>query len=453
MTSTMSGRPLKIQKTKQTADVSGQTRTASGGKAPPSLRVPIEVPKILLPNKSVDLGAWAVIACDQYTTDPDYWKRAEALVGDKPSTLNLIFPEVYLASCGGGTPETDRARIDAICRTGERYVKEGVFRDEPPAFIALERDTPEVKARRGLVVAVDLEEYSFERGSTPLIRPTEKTIPERLPPRIAIRKGAVVELPHIILLVDDPGRSIIEPLYENPDFLKREYSVKLMDNAGQIRGSRVTPEGEAHVLNALQRFMAGKDVVLMVGDGNHSLATAKACWEAVKAGTAPGDPRRYALTEVQNLHDPSVTFEPIHRVLFNVRETDLPALLEDLQLAWPHDPAAEDREVTCVSHGGRETKLTTPGEGMSVVQVSEVVDKFLAEHADVRIDFVHGEKAVRDAVAKEGATALGLLLPPIAKTKFLSTLKQCGVMPRKSFSMGEAAEKRFYVEARAIKAV
>ena len=155
------------------------------------------------------------------------------------------------------------------------------------------------------MVAVDLEEYSFERGSTPLIRPTEKTIPERLPPRIAIREGAVVELPHIILLVDDPNFSIIEPLYENPPFLRHEYSVQLMDNAGQVRGSRVTPDGEAHVLQALQRFMPGKDVVLMVGDGNHSLATAKACWEAVKAGASAAgprfapDPRRYALAEVQ----------------------------------------------------------------------------------------------------------------------------------------------------------
>jgi hypothetical protein len=297
---------------------------------------------------------------------------------------------------------------------------------------------------------VDLEEYSFEKGSTPLIRPTEKTIPERLPPRIAIRKDAAIELPHVILLVDDPKMDVIEPLFTNPAFSTPSYSVELMEGAGTVRGFSVTKEGEAHVAEGLRNLMPAEGsggVLLMVGDGNHSLATAKACWESVKDTALTDDPRRYALAEVQNLHDPSCTFEPIHRVLFNVDAADFTAAL---QKACPAGETAKDREFRVVSALG-ETVLTTPGAEMSVVTISEVVDAYLADHSDASIDFVHGEQPVLDVVARE-TNSVGLILPPIAKDQFVSTLKKCGVMPRKSFSMGEAEEKRFYIEARGIRA-
>jgi hypothetical protein len=433
-------------KAERSPSPSRRTTTTLGDKILPGL--PIAIPKVMLPNPSVDISTWAVIAGDKYTADEEYWKRADAFYGDKPSAKSLIFPEVFLSCNGGGTPETDQERMDAIWTAAGSYLEAGIFDDQPAAFMALERDTPFANDRRGLVLAVDLEHYSFERGSSPLIRPTEKTIPERLPDRIAIRQQAVLELPHIVMFIDDGDCSVIEPLFEDPDFLDYAYTAELYGDAGQVRGSRVTKPGEDHVVDALREFVAARDVLLMVGDGNHSIAAAKACWEQVKASAKPNDPRRYALVEVQNLHDPAVNLQPIHRVLFNV---DVAGLLGELKKRWPHNPSATEREIIFVAPDGGETRLTTAGDIMSVVEVSEVLDHFMAANEEARIDFVHGEQEARDTVAKRGQKTAALILPPIAKAKLLTTLKQCGVMPQKAFSTGHAIEKRFYIEARKIR--
>jgi hypothetical protein len=426
--------------------VSNSIRTTLGDKILRGL--PIAVPKIILPTSSVNMNTWAVIAGDKYTANEEYWKRADAFYADRPSAKNIIFPEAYLSCNGGGTPETDRERMDAIWATGHSYLDDGVFDDKPAAFVAVERDTPLAKDRRGLLLAVDLEHYSYENGKRSLIRPTMKTISERLPDCVTIRERALLELPHIIMFIDDGDCSVIEPLFDDPDFLDYAYTADLFGHAGQVRGSRVTKDGEAHVVDALREFVASRDVLLMVGDGNHSLAAAKACWEAAKPTAPPNDARRYALVEVQNLHDPAVAFQPIHRVLFNV---NVPNLLGELEKLWPHNPSESEREVIFLSPDGSETKLTTARDIMSVVEVSEVLDSFLRANKETRIDFVHGEQVARDEVAKRGPTTAALLLPPIAKANFLTTLKQCGSMPPKAFSTGHAIEKRFYIEARKIR--
>ncbi len=443
-------------------------------------RIGVTVPEIYLPGAGIDYRKWAVVACDQYSSEREYWEDANREIGEAPSTLRLIFPECYLE-------DADKdARIANIQRTMREYLEKGILESKGHAFVLVERTTPfEAKPRLGLVVAIDLERYQYGKDSKSLIRPTEGTIVERLPPRMAIRRGAALELPHIMILIDDPARTVIEPMYERRQYFERAYDFDLMKNSGHVRGWLVREENQlARVAEALERladpkaFRAkyGKDEVLLfaVGDGNHSLATAKAIWEETKAAYAgsPGaeailaqHPARYALVELVNLYDEGLPFHPIHRVLFNIdAQNFLKKLVEaGANIAYMPDAeqafaavdasAAKDAggsHVFAFVSDSRAGTITfeAPRARLAVATIQEHIDAYRASHSEVGIDYIHGTASTETLGRKKGN--LGLYLPPVDKSSFFSVVIHDGVMPRKTFSMGEAPEKRFYIEARRI---
>lgn len=424
--------------------------------------LPLCVPQILMPRNDLSLDHWATVACDQFESEPHYWKAMAEHATDQPSALHLIFPEVYLSSVTRADPAEDTKRIKEIGATMRQYVHDGVFRERPPAFMALDRKTEMVPSRKGLIVAVDLDAYDYNCPEPTLIRPTEKTIVARLPPRIAIREDAPLELPHIIMLIDDPEHTVIEPLFSREGLTTPEYECKLFKGAGAVKGLTVTAEGTEHVASAMKSLSekeheaakaAGRQPsTILIGDGNHSLATAKSCWEALKQGgevDLERHPARFALVELQNLHDEGVVFEPIHRILEGAKPDDIQSTLEK---AWgitalPFTDPAPLHSVVLVRPEGKFT-LIPPADRLPIVSMTEPLDAFVAAHPEVHLGYVHGEEPVAEAV--EAGHAVGLLLPKLDKSRFLETVHQIGTLPRKSFSMGEANEKRFYIEARNI---
>eukprot|EP00746_Dinoflagellata_sp_MGD_P007414 gnl/MRDRNA2_/MRDRNA2_114658_c0_seq1.p1 gnl/MRDRNA2_/MRDRNA2_114658_c0~~gnl/MRDRNA2_/MRDRNA2_114658_c0_seq1.p1 ORF type:complete len:534 (-),score=121.99 gnl/MRDRNA2_/MRDRNA2_114658_c0_seq1:102-1616(-) len=427
--------------------------------------LPICIPKVLMPKKDVDLAKWATVACDQFESEPHYWEAMAKHAGDSPSAMKIIFPEVYLASVTGADPSEDTKRIEEIGKTMKQYVADKVFDEQPAAFIALDRKTPCVPSRKGLIMAVDLEQYNYNCPVPTLIRPTEKTIPARLPPRVAIRKDAPLELPHIIMIIDDPDKSVIEPLFARGGLTEPEYQVDLFQGAGSVTGLRVNNAGAEHIIDGLKELdrkerqaaaRAGREpALLLIGDGNHSLATAKKTWDMLKE-TGGVDlechPARFALVELQNLHDDGVVFEPIHRILEGGNGDEVQAALEK---AWgikaePYSEPVPKHAIVLVKNDKKEDSLilVPPMDRLPVVSMSEQVDAFASEHKEVRIGYVHGEEPVY-AACKDGH-AVGILLPSLDKTRFCETVHSIGTLPRKAFSMGEANEKRFYVEARNI---
>lgn len=424
--------------------------------------LPICIPKLLMPRKDIDLSKWACVACDQFESEPHYWAEMDKHAGSAPSSLRIVFPEVYLASVTGSSPDEDKKRIDVICKTMRSYIDQGVFDERPPAFMAIDRRTQCVPSRKGLIVAVDLEQYNFNCPLPTLIRPTEKTIVARLPPRIAIRENAPVELPHIIMIIDDAEKSVIEPLFEQPGLSEADYEVELFKGAGAVQGFRVTPSGTLHVQKSMKALVeketkaaseAGRQpAVILIGDGNHSLATAKACWEALKKkdGIGMDHPQRFALVELQNLHDDGVVFEPIHRILVGADASELESFLTS---TWgcaskKYSEPVPAQAIVLVTDDSNRILLEPPTDTLPVVSMSVAVDAFVENHPSVKIGYVHGEEPV--FAACKGRKAVGLILPALDKTRFLSTLHSIGTLPRKAFSMGEANEKRFYVEARNI---
>lgn len=443
-------------------------------------RIGVTVPEIYLPGAGVDYRKWAVVACDQYSSEREYWEDVDREAGDAPSTLRLIFPECYLEDAD------KEARIANIQRTMREYLEKGILESKGHAFVLVERTTPfEAKPRLGLVVAIDLECYQYGKDSKSLIRPTEGTIVERLPPRMAIRRGAPLELPHIMILIDDPERTVIEPLYQRRQYFERAYDFDLMKNSGHVRGWLVREENQlARVAGALERLADpeafrkkyGKDDVLLfaVGDGNHSLATAKAIWEETKAayaGRPDADamlaqhPARYALVELINLYDEGLPFHPIHRVLFNIDAQDFLRTLTEAgaSITYTIDAsqafAAVDASAAKDSSGSHvfafvsESRAGTitfeaPRARLAVATIQEHIDAYRASHSEVGIDYIHGTASTETLGRKKGN--LGLYLPPVDKSSFFSVVIHDGVMPRKTFSMGEAPEKRFYIEARRI---
>ena len=413
-------------------------------------RVALRPARILLPAPSVPRETWACIACDQYTSEPEYWRKAFETAGDAPSALRLILPEVYL--------KDSAARIPVIHAAMAQYLKDGLLAPAvDPGFILCERTVPS-GTRLGLVCAVDLEQYSFEKGSLPLVRPTEQTIASRLPPRLVIRRGAPVELTHIMILIDDPDRTVLEPLQARKDSLRKLYDFDLMMNGGHLKGWAVdSAEDLAQVDNAMNRLLdaLGADPLLLaVGDGNHSLATAKAYWNELREGLSEAErenhPARYALCEIVNIHDEALLFEPIHRV---VTGTGAESLLADWQAYAAARgmtlDAAEGHAFTVVSADGDTTVTVGNPEGAIPCEtVQKFLDDFLARHPKAEIDYIHGEQSLRTLAAAPGA--VGFLLPEIDKKSFFSDVKKLGVLPRKTFSMGEADEKRFYMEAKEI---
>ena len=412
---------------------------------------------ILLPQ-NCDLTKWSVVACDQYTSQQDYWERVAQTVGDAPSTLKLILPESQLED--GHFEE----HIADINRTMDEYLDQGLFRTLPNALIYVERWLDNKKLRRGLMGVVDLECYDYNAGSSSLIRATEGTVITRLPPRVAVRRNASLELPHIMVLVDDPDKQLIEHLTYETDRMEEVYDFDLMERGGHITGYLLPEDLQADVceiLNTLARphdfarkyDAKGKPVLLFaIGDGNHSLAAAKAAYEEKKQNTPQEQwadlPSRYALVELVNLHDESLEFEPIHRVCFDV---DPDELMKDFLAAYPgaHYGEGDGHTITYVfdTEVGKIT-IPKPTAQLPVGTLQEFLDQWMQTHSG-RIDYVHGDDVTWELGRKPGN--IGFLLPAMGKDELFKTVIFDGALPRKTFSMGEAHYKRFYLEARKIK--
>jgi len=414
-------------------------------------RIGIRPARILLPAPGVRHETWACVACDQYTSEPEYWEKAFAAAGDAPSAIRLILPEVYL--------KNSEALIPDIHRAMARYLADGLLVPAAdPGFVLCER-TVASGIRLGLVCAVDLEQYSFEKGALPLVRPTEQTITDRLPPRLKIRRGAPVELTHIMILIDDPDRTVLEPLQAAKASLRKVYDFDLMMNGGHLAGWAVdSPEMLDRVdrsLNALLDTKGEHPLLLAVGDGNHSLATAKAYWNEIREGLSEAErethPARFALCEIVNIHDEALLFEPIHRILTGASRAAVTAEWKAYAEARGMELAREgsDHRFTLVSADGEETVAVLRPEGAIPCEtVQRFLDDFLSRHPEAGIDFIHGEGSLRTLAAKPDT--VGFLLPEIDKHSFFADVQKLGVLPRKTFSMGEADEKRFYMEAKKI---
>ena len=438
----------------------------------------IEAPKILLPKDGVDLTNWSVVACDQFTSQPEYWKKLADDIGDDPSTLNMVFPEVFLGEANSAE------RVSRINATMEAYLEKGIVEELEPGFILLDRKTSHAASRRGLIVALDLEKYDYKPGSQSLIRATEGTIEDRLPPRIEIRKNAKIELPHIMVLIDDPDRTVIEPIFEKN--LESVYDFELNAGGGHLKGWRVDAlEDIASVFQSLEALsdqstfdekygVSGKGVLLYaMGDGNHSLATAKSIWENLKAeGDLPESvmdhPARFALVELMNVHDEGLEFEPIHRVAFGVDGDELLVelkqffaddgsavaleLFDSLESAKRRladlEPNSSEHRVLWVAPGEYGLiRLSNPKRNLEVGNLQAFLDEYL-DGKDSELDYIHGEDVVEDLGSKVGN--FGFILPGIGKSDLFKTVVLDGALPRKTFSMGEADEKRYYLEARRI---
>lgn len=412
---------------------------------------------ILLPKKAHQSDAWAVCACDQYTGEPAYWAETERLVGEKPSTLRLILPELYL-------DDADVAhRIATIQQTMRQYLADDMFDEYPAAMIYVERIQSDGLCRAGLVGTIDLEQYNYEKGSVSPVRATEATVAERIPPRMRIRSGAPIELPHIMILLDDVQKAVIEPLEAKKSSMQIVYDTELMQGGGSIKGWLVPADEQARILAALEQLgdptvfaekyhlpVGTAPLVYAMGDGNHSLATAKAYYEQWKAAHPDADTAsclpRYALVELVNLHSPALQFEAIHRILMQI---DAKALLADMTAALDLRIDAEAAQAMEIILNGKTTKyyIHKPTSNLTVGSVQQFLDAWLKEKGG-KIDYIHGA----DVVAKlaQQPNTMGILLPDMLKSELFPTVITDGALPRKTFSMGHAADKRFYMECRKI---
>jgi hypothetical protein len=436
--------------------------------------IAIGVPDILLPKKGTDLSKWAVIACDQFTSEPEYWKKVSDLVSDAPSTLNLIYPEVYLGE------KDPNSRIASIRYHMNLYLQEGLL-EQKQGFIYVERQTGQ-SIRKGLMVCLDLDQYDFHKGSSSLIRATEGTIIDRLPPRIKIREGAPLEIPHIMVLIDDPENTVIGPLTHNKDGLEKIYDIELMMDSGHLAGYRVNDSTiesvviqNLHALATPETFekkygLSPETPVLLfaMGDGNHSLATAKSIWEKTKEHASNkqeimDSPLRYALVELINLHDGALNFEPIHRVLFELAEgrnimEGMKDFYQGRSQFFPAMSAGEMMEAVDAQHGSPHKVGVIRPSGSGILEVSDpdsnlpvgtlqnFLDVFMEKGGAKELDYIHGTDTIIQLGKKE--RSIGFYLPAMNKHDLFKTVILDGATPRKTFSMGEAWEKRFYMEAR-----
>lgn len=409
---------------------------------------------ILLPKLDAQgMTKWSVVACDQYTSEPEYWEKTAETAGDAPSALNLILPEVYL-----DLPDSDE-RIAKINRTMQEYLDSGLFTEYRSALILTRRTQADGKVRTGLVGAVDLEQYDYNKGSTSQVRATEATVASRIPPRVKIRRDAALELPHIMILIDDVQRTVIEPLEAERDALKKLYDFDLMQNGGHLEGWLVDGEAAQKVFAALEKLadkedfnrrygLSGEEVLLYaMGDGNHSLATAKECYEQKKRENAPEAAlARYALAEVVNLHSEALEFEAIHRV---ITETDAEKLMADMTAALGLTEGTDGQSFTVLLDGSRKQySISKPTSNLTVGSLQGFLDSWLSANAG-KIDYIHGEDVVESLSSAPGS--IGFLLPSMTKEELFPTVIKDGALPRKTFSMGHAHDKRFYCEARKIK--
>lgn len=420
------------------------------------MQIPFKKANILLP-KNADMHKWSVVACDQYTSEPKYWEEVENIVGDAPSTLKITLPEIYLEK------ENVSDRITKINEEMDRLLSEDFFKTLTDSLIYLERTCKDGKVRKGIVGMVDLEDYSYEKGSQSLIRATEGTVLERIPPRVRVRENAKLELPHVMLLIDDEKKEIIEGLTDKVTSDDVVYDFDLMQNGGHIKGYKI-PENLVEGVFAGLEELADKDnfeakynvhdkgvLLFSVGDGNHSLATAKACYENLKKVLPKEEyenhPARYALVEVVNLHSDALEFEPIHRVVFDVEPAKM---IEEFEKYYDVSRAeGEGQRVEYVYEGKSEVLyIKNPKSNLAVGSLQMFIDEYIKNHGG-KVDYIHGDDVTRELGSKPGN--IGFLLPNMKKTDLFKTVILDGALPRKTFSMGHSYDKRYYLEARKIK--
>ena len=418
------------------------------------------VPEILMPEKGIDHSKWAVIACDQFSSDKEYWENVKHHVSNSPSTLNLILPECYLV-------ESD-TRVPEINKTMRSYLDKGILKQAGKGFVYLNRSTPWVQSRRGLMVALDLEDYSYEKGVECQIRPTEGTVLERLPVRAAIRQNAVLDIPHILVLFDDPEDKIFSLLEEKKIEMTELYNFDIPENGGHLNGLMASDAALIEKLADLfTELKAESDFLFAVGDGNHSLGAAKQLWEKIKKEGGEdimNHPARWALVELENIHDSGLNFEPIHRVLFKL---DTESFMKELK-AFSGFTVKEADSLDSMKElvNGLSSKAGMHGTGIlldgkhyllemensSVSLASEAfhafLDPWLKKNEETEIDYIHGDDVLTDLSSSKGN--IGFYLPGIDKSSFFSQISAKGPMPRKTFSIGEAEEKRYYLESRKI---
>ena len=412
---------------------------------------------ILLP-KEADMSKWAVVACDQFTSQLEYWQAVENYVGESPSALRLILPEAKLS-----LPDVEE-EIIRINTSMEQYLRENIFQSFEQSMIYMERTQSDGKVRHGLIGMVDLEQYDFTPGSGALIRATEGTVLERIPPRVKVRQDAPIELPHVMLLIDDPAGTVIEPLANASGAMTPVYDFTLQQGGGHLKGWKLTEQQIDAVADALaelctveemERKYGLKDVaplLFAVGDGNHSLATAKQCYENQKKVTPESEwaalPARYALVEVVNNHDEALQFEPIHRVLFGVEPEQV---LSELKAFYPgtYEGRGEGHTIAYTYEGHRGfITIPQPKVQLAVGSLQAFIDDYLKNHRG-EVDYIHGDDVTDELGSKPGN--LGFKVPGMGKEQLFKTVMADGVLPRKTFSMGHAQDKRYYVEARKIR--
>lgn len=427
------------------------------------------IPEILLPNKNIDPKKWATIACDQYTSNKAYWDQVESEVGNQPSTLKITFPEFYLGKID------EAKKVSEIQNEMKKYLDEGLFTTHK-GMILVERQIDN-GIRHGLLATIDLEDYDYTRTSTSWIRATEGTVAERIPPRMKIREGALLEIPHVLVLIDDDQKKLIEPLIAIKDTLPVLYDFDLMMNSGHVRGySLAYPTIEKQIFEVIARSQSDEAItrkygplsnrnriLFAIGDGNHSLATAKAIWEKHKQEWGMDHPARYAMVELENLHDPAMQFEPIHRVIFGRKQAAVSQLKKkfgnEIEIK-PFD-AIESlfTEINATPDGVQAFGILENGKAYQAVfkdapsalcvgSVQQFLDEWKAKGGFQGIDYIHGTKDLIDSSKGENNT--GFYLPPVQKNGFFQGIIKDGTLPRKTFSMGEAHEKRFYIECRRI---
>lgn len=398
----------------------------------------VVAPHILLPRKGTDMSAYAVIACDQFTSQVEYWNDLKDMIGDKLSTFHMIYPEAYLES----TNQSEY--IQKINQTINSYLKDNLLVDMGECFVLVERVTAYGVRRLGLVISIDLEEYSYERGVPCSIKASEATIVERIPPRLKIRKDAPIELPHTLLLFDDKEKSNIEQLYAKRKELDLLYDFELNQNGGHIRGYLVK-DTEAVIKKFNDIYKKNNNgLMFIVGDGNHSLATAKAHWENIKKNLSKEEqenhPARFALVEANNVYDDGIIFEPIHRILFNAGnfQKELNSLDGNGQLAYSYNKKE-----------GKKAIKTTKSAAETYQIIQKLIDENLKKHPEMKVDFIHDESSVLE-IADKNPDSLAIVMPALGKSDIFEFVAKDMVLPRKSFSMGHASEKRYYLEAKKI---
>lgn len=405
---------------------------------------------ILIP-KTRDFTSWSVVACDQYTSEPKYWEEVEKIAEGKISAYHLILPEIYLEESG-----VDE-RIKKVNETMTKYCSDNIFTEYPNAYFYIERIQRNGKVRRGIVGAVDLEDYEYTKGSKSAVRATEGTVVERIPPRLKVRMNAKLELPHVMLLIDDRKKCIIEEIGKHTSDFEKVYDFDLMQNSGHLTGWLINCEWSAYLENELEKlaeldaFNEKYDVsessplTYAVGDGNHSLATAKEYYnEMKKLGKADeNSPARYALAELVNLHDESLVFEAIHRVIFDIDEENFEKELS----AICNEGKGEQSFVLVTSKGEKTYSFTSPTANLTVGSIQNFIDSYIKKFGG-RVDYIHGDDVVKELSSK--GNACGIILDAMDKNDLFKTVIIDGALPRKTFSMGDACDKRFYNESRII---